>query len=534
MTTPNYQASSRPEYYGGLEVDTRQPNNGGWNADDFSKFRMTDQPNPSNLPEVQQPYHDYPEVSPHQGHGDYSLPQALHGGAAAGTAAAAAPTAPYDGSYYAPTKESSGSGPEVVAKEIKDKRGGTICGLRRKMFWIVLAIALVVIIAGVGGGVGGAMAANNSQTSDSSSDGSSGSSSGGGSGSGTGSGDGSSDSGSGSGGSSDSGDSNSNSTSAIGILNTSNIGSLNFTDQYGFENHMVFYQRSDKVLMQSSWNSSGTTWQSAVANKNSDIKEGTPISNSLFYHSNTTRDIRIYYLNDKNQVMGQVNGNPIYGFSWDKSGVSETYTADASSQMLSNGIYTKDSYLSNLVFYQDTAGTITVLRRTGGNTDWVATGITTNFDKPAMGTGLSLIPIYTTDLVKKMKLFYASDAGSLISLELMNNNDWSNETLPTTVEKTASITAFSSGYNNTDLTIHVLATQSKGPPVLTSWSGGEWKNEGVVESMSGDDRPIKIAANLGGRVYGIVERNESKVEIVEWEWMGGTTYNKLGVVNVVV
>lgn len=283
MTTPNNQ------YYGGLEVDTRQPNNGGWNADDFSKFRMTDQQNTSNLPEVHN-HHDYPEVSPHQAHrGDYSsLPQAIHGGAAATAGAgAAATTAPYDGSYYAPTKESSGSGPLVVEEEVKDKRAGTICGLRRKVFWIVLAIALVVIIAGVGGGVGGAMAANNSQASDSSSEGSSGSSSGSGSGSGNGSSGGSSDSGNGSGGSSGSDDSSSNSTSSVGILATSNIGSLNFTDQYGFENHMVFYQRSDKVLMQSSWNSSGTTWQSAVANKNTDIKEGTPISNSLFWHSNT-------------------------------------------------------------------------------------------------------------------------------------------------------------------------------------------------------------------------------------------------------
>ncbi|KAL0940042.1 uncharacterized protein CTRU02_206652 [Colletotrichum truncatum] len=529
MTTPNPHVSP-PEHYGGLEVDTRQTAGGGWNSDDFTKFRVTNQ-NPSNLPQVYSP--ELPEVAPYQGR-DASMPQAVdpaYSGAGAGTgaSAAAAPAAAvYDSGYYAPKAPHE----EAVIEEIKEPKVRTICGMRRKVFWIVLVVALIVVIgAGVGGGVGGALAAQNSAQ-----DGSLGGSSTGGSGSngdsGSGSGSGSGNGGGSSGGSGGSGNS-SDSTSQGAILPASNIGSLNFTDLYGFENHMVFYQLRTKQVWQSFWNSSTKVWTSADAKVGDTVKEGTPISNSLFWHSNSSRDIRIYYLNEKNQVMGQINANPVYGLTWDKSGVSEQFTAAASSQLLSNGQYSADSYLSNLVLYQDSGSTLRVLRRTGGNTDWVATGISTSFGKPADGTGLSFIPVYTTERTKKMNLFYVSDSGSLVGLTLTNNNDWSGETLPTTVETNSSITAFSSGYNNTDLTIHVLATQTGKAPVLTTYSDGKWKNEGEIETMSGDDRPIKISANLGGRVYGIVERSSNKVEIVEWEWTGGTSYNKIGVVDVV-
>ncbi|TEA21701.1 hypothetical protein C8034_v004605 [Colletotrichum sidae] len=541
MTTPNPNSPSPPDYYGGLEVDTRQAGAGG-GYDDYSKFRVADQA-AHNAPQVYNA--DLPEAYNPQ---DYSAPQVVGAGAGFGAGAAAGAgleagyahdqaTSGYESGYYAPKEHNAST---VVADEIPDKRSGTICGLRRKVFWILLVAAIIIVIgAAVGGGVGGALAAqNSSQQSDGSSSGSTGDGSSGGNG--TGGGNGSGDGGSGDGGSSgngtagDSGDST-NSTSPMDILPTTNLGSLNFTDQYGFDINLVYYQLRSKVLMQSSWNSSTKSWSTVVGKSADDVKEATPISNSLFWHSKNTRDARIYYLNEKNQVAGVINGNPVYGFSWDKSGVSDTFTAAESSQMLSNGIYNPDSYLDNLVMYQDTGSTIRVLRRTGnGHTDWTATGVPTEYGKPALGTGLSLIPIYTTEAEKKMNLLYASESGSLIALTLKNVNgmQWANETLPTTVEKNASIAAFSSGYNNTDLTMHVLATQSDKAPVLTTYSGGQWTNEGEIESMSGDDRPVKIAANLAGRVYGLVERNNSKVEIVEWEWTGGTTYNKIGVVDV--
>ncbi|EXF79830.1 hypothetical protein CFIO01_08287 [Colletotrichum fioriniae PJ7] len=290
-----------------------------------------------------------------------------------------------------------------------------------------------------------------------------------------------------------------------------------------------------KNLMMSSYNSSTKVWSSTIANRESTIKEGTPISNSLFWHSDKIRDVRIYYLNDANQVAGIINANPVYGSTWDKSGVSNTFTANPKSNLLSNGIYTPDSYLSNLVLYQDAGNTIRVLRRTGdGATDWAAVGISTDFGKPAEGTGMSMIPIYTNATTKRMAMFYTSETGSLIHLTLVNDNDWTNNTLPTTLETNATIAAFSSGYESSNnLVMHVLGAQADKAPVLTTYAEGEWTNVGEISTMSGEDRPFKIAANSAGRVYGLVQRNATKVEIVEWEWIGGTTYNKIGVIDTV-
>ncbi|KAK6206943.1 hypothetical protein QIS74_13431 [Colletotrichum tabaci] len=554
MTTPNYSSSSSSnnnnnnnaaqEYYGGLEIDGRSgQGGGGWGADDVTKFRVADQ---NNLPEVHNRDGDLPQVA-HQYSHDYSMMQAVHpadvGGSPAEATGAAA-TTPYENTsyqneasygYYAPKDQNS---LEVVTEGLDEKKeapaSGTICGMRKKVFWIVLAVALLIVIgAAVGGGVGAAMSAQkSSQQSSSSSGGSSGNgSSSSGSGSGSGSGDSSGDSSDDSSG--DANNSTTTTTSDMDILPSTNLGAVNFTDAYGHVNHLVFYQLRSKNLMMSSWNESTKVWSTAVANRESNVKEGTPISNSLFWQSNKTRDVRIYYLNDDNQVAGQINANPVYSMTWDKSGVSDTFTANPKSQLLSNGIYTPDSYLSNLVIYQDSGSTLRVLRRTGGKTDWVAVGISTDFGKPAEGTGLSLIPVYTKESAKRMCLFYATEAGSLTQLTLTNDNDWNNATLPTTVETNATIAAFSSGYNGTNLVMHVLAAQTTKAPVLTTYAEGEWSNKGEVSTMAGDDRPVKIAANLAGRVYGLVQRSSGKVEIVEWEWIGGTTYNKIGVVDTV-
>ncbi|GJC91346.1 hypothetical protein ColKHC_00172 [Colletotrichum higginsianum] len=450
MTTPNYSSSSSnnnaaQEYYGGLEIDGRSgQGGGGWGADDVTKFRVADQ---NNLPEVHNRDGDLPQVA-HQYNHDYSMMQAVHPADVGGSPAAAtgtAATTPYENTlyqnetsygYYAPKDQNS---LEVVTEGLDEKKeapaSGTICGMRKKVFWIVLAVALLIL--------------------------------------------------------------------------------------------------RSKNLMMSSWNESTKVWSTAVANRESNVKEGTPISNCLFWQSNKTRDVRIYYLNDDNQVAGQINANPVDSMTWDKSGVSDTFTANPRSQLLSNGIYTPDSYLSNLVIYQDSGSTLRVLRRTGGKTDWVAVGISTDFGKPAEGTGLSLIPVYTKESAKSMCLFYATESGSLTQLTLTNDNDWNNATLPTTVETNATIAAFSSGYNGTNLVMHVLAAQTTKAPVLTTYAEGEWSNKGEVSTMAGDDRPVKIAANLAGRVYGLVQRSSGKVEIVEWEWIGGTTYNKIGVVDTV-
>ncbi|KAF2846093.1 hypothetical protein T440DRAFT_472093 [Plenodomus tracheiphilus IPT5] len=71
--------------------------------------------------------------------------------------------------YYSP--ESIPAHPNITTDTHKEtyqtavheqNHARTICGIRRKTFWIVLAVAIVVVVGAVGGGVGGALASRSS------------------------------------------------------------------------------------------------------------------------------------------------------------------------------------------------------------------------------------------------------------------------------------------------------------------------------------------------------------------------------------
>ncbi|KAF3032450.1 hypothetical protein E8E12_000774 [Didymella heteroderae] len=76
--------------------------------------------------------------------------------------------------YYAPTDNppeivpSAGTDTNKIAYESAEsqtKGPQTTCGLRRRTFWVLLGVALVVVAAAVGGGVGGALASRSSSES---------------------------------------------------------------------------------------------------------------------------------------------------------------------------------------------------------------------------------------------------------------------------------------------------------------------------------------------------------------------------------
>ncbi|KAF3034343.1 hypothetical protein E8E11_000442 [Didymella keratinophila] len=79
--------------------------------------------------------------------------------------------------YYAPTDNSPEAVPSAgtdtnkiayESAEYEQAAPQTICGLRKRTFWILLGVALVLVAAAVGGGVGGALASRSSESSKSS------------------------------------------------------------------------------------------------------------------------------------------------------------------------------------------------------------------------------------------------------------------------------------------------------------------------------------------------------------------------------
>lgn len=182
--------------------------------------------------------------------------------------------------YYRPP----GAGPsELHDSALPAVPPPTICGIRRKKFWIIAGvIGLLVIAAAVGGGVGGALSNKSSsesaqQSGSGANNGNSGSNTGSGSGTGTGSG-----SGSGSG----SGD-----TTPIAVQDLS-IAAIGWESTTGVKQYRVYHQPANQSnLFESKWDSDEKRWQlSQITQSTTEpVKRGSPLMAVVGYpHGNST------------------------------------------------------------------------------------------------------------------------------------------------------------------------------------------------------------------------------------------------------
>lgn len=182
--------------------------------------------------------------------------------------------------YYRPP----GAGPsELHDSALPAVPPPTICGIRRKKFWIIAGvIGLLVIAAAVGGGVGGALSNKSSsesaqQSGSGANNGNSGSNTGSGSGSGSGTG-----SGSGSG----SGD-----TTPIAVQDLS-IAAIGWESTTGVKQYRVYHQPANQSnLFESKWDSDEKRWQlSQITQSTTEpVKRGSPLMAVVGYpHGNST------------------------------------------------------------------------------------------------------------------------------------------------------------------------------------------------------------------------------------------------------
>ncbi|ODA79135.1 hypothetical protein RJ55_04727 [Drechmeria coniospora] len=395
-------------------------------------------------------------------------------------------------------------------------REETVCGLRKRSFYIILVLALVIVAAAVGGGVGGVLAKRGSidDVAPPAAD-------------------------------------RNNSESTRGqyeLLPSTALSSVNFTDEYGYDNYLVFYQLRSRALCQSAFNSSNGEWIVSLVNSRTDIiKNGTAISASIFWRSKTSRDTRVYYADPDNRIVGRLvagSGLALSEASWNPvAGVSGNFATAPNSQIVSSGLENTDSYRGDFLFYQDSSGTIRMQRRSGGPNEWDSHNVPFNLGRAVGGSGMALMPIYNAGL-RALSLFYnEAGTGTLKHASVMYDTRWTAEDLPTALDESALITAFSWGYNSTDssaalpgaksnATVQVLTLHPGRNVQLTSFANGSWAFLGDVKGMAGREMPIMLATNQGGRVYGVVPDGDGReVNVIEWRWKGGIEYERVGVVN---
>ncbi|KAL8399745.1 hypothetical protein RB594_000232 [Gaeumannomyces avenae] len=153
-------------------------------------------------------------------------------------------------------QERGGSGIDAPAAPTTPP--STICGLRKRTFYLVVGIlGFVTIAAAVGGGVGGSIAARNaSQPSQQS-------------------------------------PAPTSRPKTSPVLQESALAALNWRGSSNDMHYQVYFQSKDGSIMESAWDPEGKRWTvSRITDPGADVKPGTPLGASAsFPHVNTTWDV---------------------------------------------------------------------------------------------------------------------------------------------------------------------------------------------------------------------------------------------------
>ncbi|KAI0157622.1 hypothetical protein GGR57DRAFT_500574 [Xylariaceae sp. FL1272] len=529
------------------------------------------------------PYTNYPEVATHahlHRHGDApevvpqlpiqyydpSKPEPAGGIPAGGIPPVGSPQQTVyspDGSQYGyqqsayqpsayPADAAGSEYPEVV-EEKKTGAGATICGIKRTIFFIILAVAIIIVI-GVAVGVGVGVSQSSKNSSHAISNG--------------GSGDGDDGSGSGSGsGSGGNGTSSANdtATSGISLLPQTQLATANFTDAYKNENYMVIYQTNDLSIVMSSFNSSNDKWVvSTIANgTDGGILQGTALSMSTFWTGDTTSPVvNVYYQTDGSttnvKALSYASDNNISTTSvlpsdnWasvDTTDVSST----PGSKLASYGKQCSACNQYAYIYWQSTDGLYGIDDEGMGFQD--ASNVD-NGTTPSTNTSLAMTFSGTTDgdseaiYRRSLELFYRSTTSSLVQLRIGNGM---NIPIPIgrDIGPQTMITAFSTGFNQTDsenpssIGFHVLTIdpEADNGVQLTYYKDAEWSQSSAeVDDLEDCIDKAMIASNTGRRLYCVQgDGTDNGVEIVEYAWQGDpddTTsyldYERIGVVSTTV
>lgn len=145
----------------------------------------------------------------------------------------------------------------------------TLCGLRKRTFWIVTLTSVLVVAGIIAGTVGGVASTRKNQDSSVESPDATGSGA----------------------------PPENGGPEATAILPTTKISSTNFVDAYGNDNYLVAYQLNNHAIYLSAWNSSHQQWvvspllDGTTRDSLDEIREGTALSIDVYRHSDEVSEV---------------------------------------------------------------------------------------------------------------------------------------------------------------------------------------------------------------------------------------------------
>lgn len=285
-------------------------------------------------------------------------------------------TSPLDSTAYGPsplsTTENGSQYPHMNEKAVP---AATICGLRKKTFFIILGVALVVLVALIGGLAGG-LASKNHNGSDSA--------------------DASGSSGSGSGDPKD--PASSNSTSEILILDNSKITASNWTDNNGVIHRTVFFQDKYNSIIARRWDSKGNSWKTnnltelmSATTTPLNPQPGTPLACASMDHS-PTYETHVWFTDPGNIIRSMASFDALNRpDSWDNDtldgAVLQTWPGGQLAAMWQR-TWGADGNGTWIVAYQRPEGAI----KTANSSTWATATVAVESKSVAANSSLAIIP----------------------------------------------------------------------------------------------------------------------------------------------
>ncbi|KAK7740603.1 hypothetical protein SLS62_011104 [Diatrype stigma] len=480
--------------------------------------------------------------------------------------------------------------PEVVpytpvhpgAKQAETSRSGstaqpTLCGLRKRKFWIVAAISVLVIAGIIAGTVGGVVSSrkNHHESSIESPDATS------------------------------SGLPRENGgPEATAILPTTRISSANFVDAYGNDNYLVVYQLNNHAIYLSAWNSSHQQWvvspllDGTIRDSLDEIRLGTALSIDVYRHSDEVsgsipyhrdylrhnapgrqlivatdhlhvaqqkRDVHIYWQNASDTVRSIMYSSnittdkPVAPGKWIEKYRREDFTTAGSGESIVSYAKQCDSCVPwTYYFCQTSAGRLSGAYRTptadAGAPGWEFVDFVNGIGLPAANTSLAVAAAAATDASgQSISLFFQSSAGVLTQIVYDGASGYRQASLDRgDLRARGSIVAFSTGANDTGLALAAdgalgfqvltVGRDETSPGIFSTYfREGAWTAGDKVEALGNCAARGSMAVNQGRRVYCVQDTSGSdgEVEIIEYAWGGDekadntdyTNYRVIGAVG---
>ncbi|KAL8710413.1 MAG: hypothetical protein Q9220_005014 [cf. Caloplaca sp. 1 TL-2023] len=292
------------------------------------------------------------------------------------------PTLPYEES-----PDSASSAPErneaTDAKAPPPPSHPTICGLRRRTFWIIAAVAFVVIAAVIGGAIGGTLSKNNSHSSKPS----------------TGNAP---------------PDNSPPVLAADKLLENTALSTVAWNNTQGILQQRVYLQAIDNKIWELSWNASTKHWfasNEAVAQ----ARSGSPLAAAVAYDGPSPQ-INLYYLNTDGEL---ILTNTTDYTTWDNNPVmsSNGTNAKPANDSSLTAIWYKstqcvDCPYNAFIAYQDSvSGKFSLVNSsTTGRVEY-----TTIPGNPAPGSGSSLNFRWRSPALVTLRMNYQLNSGQIAS-----------------------------------------------------------------------------------------------------------------------